>query len=980
MGFRKRISDGARSLGGKLGIVKEDGAGGEDTNRSPSGGFTESPDSEARDASATTGKTLNNHPDEIVVSLKKLKNELNTTSEIKSLEVKVGTQSCTLQTVIDTLKTDRNLAKQILITWIDQNYQNKMQNKSENMALVYCLVNFAFRKDFRNEVAVKFGSKNEKLKNKVIAFARKNSLGINQLTNMFKELKSKSNDIVKPIQDLESGRAGKARRANRKLLNKAKLAKETAKHKIRNKLKPTTTDINIPTQTATKDKQDETQKTCNLELITLSPKAQKQFDALKTKVYGYGFSTLDTNQDKPIITSCNTDKFLSQLKTLDHPDFRYLKIKIERFTSLDPLITLLQTQAPSGYLPYDNAFITDLLDTCEELKKQQSACDTTPPQQIKTTKQPQQVITFPKTVTYKQTKQFTDQQEMAEPEQIQSRSKPDPNQQSPSDTNIFPKSLNPDKTPAPETSDPAESFIIDKCTSILSDSNAKYENAAKALKEIQSNQLTQNLRPVLCKLPDPLAPTTFPKDVDLPGLSQKSYSYLKQLWEKTKTLAQQEGITNPPSSGKRITANFPISAPNANNLQHISFSAPNFHPDPKTDKQTQQQPELTDQQKIDDDNDKIITICQEKDLLNEETPPLNAIISELNQLQTSLQITSLKNYFTQLINGLNNTDTLDYQNLPKQPKELDNLAYNQVTQLWKKAQDLLIWQNISSYIHTNVQQITNTANTLKNLKDQFQTFLDKNKATKMQGTLRTILDCLNRTDFTTLNFWTKKTLDDCKIHITDEAYKTLSEFWDKAKTLASSQTNSRPIKVYKPTNLKTHSSTTQITTDSTKEQQNPPEPQDQKTKDDPPPNDNEKAEDPPPPPPEDDDNVPPPTTENNDDDKIPPPPDDDPPMQEDYNLINSAWSKIDTKPNLTLSEILNHLKTCQTQAHNNDVKTYLQTLITHMNKTDFLQQDPPTAASRGSISRDGGQDILTTLDKIWEKAKSVANNQHIDSD
>lgn len=980
MGIRKRISDGARSLGGKLGIVKEDGAGGEGTNRSPSTDSTAYPDSEARDASATPAETLNNRPEEIVISLKNLKNNLNTMSEIKNLAVKVGTQSCTLQTVIDTLKTDRDLAKQILITWIDQNYQSKMQNKSGNMALVYCLVNFAFRKDFRNEVAVKFGSKNDKLKNTVIAFARKNSLGINQLTNMFNELKSKSNDIVKPIQDLESGRAGKARRAKRKLLNKAKLAKETAKHKIRNKLKPTTIAINIPTQTATKDKQDETPKTCNLELITLSPKAQKEFEHLKTKVYGYGFSTVERQNQTRINTSDNTSTFLSELKTLNHPDFSHLKIKIENFKSLDQLTTLLSGNAPSIDLPYENAFIKQLLDTCNELKQQESACDKEPPQQIKTTKQPQQVITFPKTVTYKQTKQFTDQQEMAEPEQIQSRSEPEPKQnQSPSNTTIFPESLNPKNTPATETYDPAESFIIDKCTSILSDTNAKYENAAKALKEIQSNQLTQNLRPVLCKLPDPLAPTTFPKDIDLPGLSQKSYSYLKQLWEKTKTLAQQEGITNPPSSGKRITANFPISAPNANNLQHISFSAPNFHPDPKTDKQTQQQPELTDQQTIDDDNDEIIKICQEKDLLHEQTQPLTAILSKLDQLQTSLQITSLKDYFTKLITGLNNTDTLDYQHLPKQPKELGILAYNQVNQLWKKAQDLLIWQNISSYIHTNVQQITNTANTLKNLKDQFQSFLAKNKATQMQNALRTILDCLNRPDFAKLTFWTKKTLEDYKIHITDETYKTLSEFWDKAKTLASSPTKSQPNKTYEPTNLNTHSSTTQITTNSTNEQQNPPEPQDQKTKDDPPPNDNENAEDPPPPP-EDDDHVPPPKTDDQDEDKIPPPPDDDPPMQEDYNLLNSAWSEIDTTPNLTLSEILDHLKTCQTQAQNNDVKTYLQTLITQMNKTDFLQQDPPTEASRGSISRDGGQNILTTLDKIWEKAKSVANNQHIDSD
>lgn len=948
MGIRKGISDGARSLGKKLGIVKEDGAGGEGTNRSPSTDSTAYPDSKARDASATPAKALNNQPDEIVVSLKKLKNKLNTMPEITSLEVKVGTQSCKLQAVIDTLKTDRNLAKQILITWIDQNYQSKMQNKSENMALVYCLVNFAFRKDFRNEVAVKFDSTNDKLKNKVIAFARQNSLGINQLTNMFKELQSKSNDIVTSIQTLESGRAGKARRAKRKLLNKAKLAKETAKHNIRKKLKPTTTKIEIETLTATTAETSESKPTCNLKLITLSPKAQKEFEHLKTKVYGYDFSTLDTNQDKPIIQSCNTDCFLTQLRNLKHPDFKHLKIQITDFISLDQLISLLRSKAHLVELPYDQSFITDLLNTCKELQQQQSACDTKTPEKIKTTKQSQQVITFPGPVTYKQKKQFTDQQEMAEPEQIHSR----------------PQRLYPDKTPAPETSDPAESFIIEKCNSILSDPNAKYENAAKALKEIQSNQLTQNLRPVLCKLPDPLAPTTFPKNVDLPGLTPKSYSYLQKLWEKTKTLAQQEGITNPPSSGKRITANFPISAPNANNLQHIPFSAPNFNPDPKTDKQTQQQPQLTDQQTIDDDNDEIIKICQEKDLLNEQTQPLNAIISKLAQLQTSLQITSLKDYFTTLITGLNNTDTLDYQNLPKQPKELGILAYNQVNQLWKKAQDLLIWQNISSYIHTNVKQITNTANTLTNLKDQFQSFLAKNKATQMQNALRTILDCLNRPDFAGLNFWTKKTLEDYKIHITDESYNTLSEFWDKAKKLASSQTNS---------------STTQINTNSETEQQNPPEPQDQKTKDDPPPNDNENAEDPPPPP-EDDDNVPPPPTENNDDDKIPPPPDDDPPMQEDYNLINSAWSEIDTKPNLTLSEILNHLKTCQTQAQNNDVKTYLQKLITQMNKTNFLQQDPPTAASRGSISRDGGQDILTTLDKIWEKAKSVANNQHIDSD
>ena len=529
---------------------------------------------------------------EIVVSLKKLKTKIKGDNGINGKEVEIEGEKYTLLKIIEKLKNDREKAKKILINWINKFYNDIIENDNNKLALIYCLETFAFRKDFRNEVKVKFGNASTQLQQKVIQFGNKKEIKCENMEELHKKIKS-TEKISDEITKLEAGKSAKARRASRKLLKKAILETNTIKHKLIQKLKPPiekrTTTRTIPTGGNNAGTGE-----VNLVLTQLSPKAQKEFDRLRTKVYGYGFIGARNG---------GGNAFVSELKSLEHHDFGNLKVAIKgekELTDLTALIEYLKDNKSTDNLPYTTTFLDDLIKTCEELERQlkssqtpekqplsgegessdnsqigreENVVDGTPsPQAVEAIEMEEDTTPQIRTVEVKK----AEKPELEEATVVGNPQGPQPQPQLATKGNFKPTPMqqvtiekvdlhgqeatvvgNPQGAKPQQHS--ASQYISKQVEEALANENITFEGAKRVLDDIKTDEATSHMKTVLAKIPEPIRGNKFPENSELLGVNEDDYKNIKKIWLKAQELAPNESVTGTTPPPKILKPNFPIS-------------------------------------------------------------------------------------------------------------------------------------------------------------------------------------------------------------------------------------------------------------------------------------------------------------------------------------------------------------------------------------------------------------------------------------
>ena len=489
---------------------------------------------------------------EIVVSLKKLEAKIKSYNELKGKKVEIDNTEHTILDIIAKLKNDREKAKEILINWIDKYYDdNSIKNDNNKLALIYCLETFAFRKDFRNEVKVKFGNASTQLQQKVIQFGNKKEIKCENMEELHKKIKS-TEKISDEITKLEAGKSAKARRASRKLLKKAILETNTIKHKLIQKLKPPiekrTTTRTIPTGGNNAGTGE-----VNLVLTQLSPKAQKEFDRLRTKVYGYGFIGARNG---------GGNAFVSELKSLEHHDFGNLKVAIKgekELTDLTALIEYLKDNKSTDNLPYTTTFLDDLIKTCEELERQLKSSQTPEKQPLSgegESSDNSQIGREENVVDGTPSPQAVEAIEMEEdttpqirPVEVKKAEKPE----------LEEATVVGNPQGAKPQQHSASQYISKQVEEALANENITFEGAKRVLDDIKTDEATSHMKTVLAKIPEPIRGNKFPENSELLGVNEDDYKNIKKIWLKAQELAPNESVTGTTPPPKILKPNFPIS-------------------------------------------------------------------------------------------------------------------------------------------------------------------------------------------------------------------------------------------------------------------------------------------------------------------------------------------------------------------------------------------------------------------------------------
>lgn len=292
--------------------------------------------SNVRDKQQTNSK-------EIVVSLKKLTKELDQMTNINRQTVNFSNTTYKLSDVIKKLKTERDEAKKILIAWIETNY-DRIKNNAEHWGTIFCLLNFAFRKDFKNEVKVSFGAKNQKLSGKVNQHATQDTITLTNMEKLFTAAKTIKNDEWKQITDLPitAGQVGRTKRALRKKLTHFKLETRETAHNVKKRI---------------------------IGSKNLSPKAYNQFQ----KFWQDFDITSYLTEDKSI----DDDRFIDALKqNLTHPDFQTKSTEkdtptqsiFNTNTSFDDLYNMPK-ELPETFQEHWKTFINDVKNQLAEYQE-----------------------------------------------------------------------------------------------------------------------------------------------------------------------------------------------------------------------------------------------------------------------------------------------------------------------------------------------------------------------------------------------------------------------------------------------------------------------------------------------------------------------------------------------------------------------------------------------------------------------------------
>ncbi len=740
---------------------------------------------EAADGTAAEGgATEQAQPKEIVVSLKKLKNKITNNNALKSGNLKEA--GAELLTVITTLKKDRNLARQQLINWINKYYSdNNVKNDSAVWGLVYCLVNFVFRKDSRNAVGVKFDEDNSNLLGKVRAGAASANYTVtNKVTNLFDAAKGITNEQWGTITKtgISANKVDHAQRDTRKKFKKSKLAVSEIAHSV---------------------------KKHTIGSKNLSPKAIKEFERLKNKVYAYGFCELDKEREKtdgiPIIKTCNFEQFLKELRGLKHKDFTTLKDYIEKFSLYEIITSADQSATLQG--AYTSQFISDVVDLCKKINEQSNKAvnKATTNQEPKTTPERSEEIKEQSNTATSNTSE-TKQQPPSTKIDIPLPGK--------TTTTFSAESLQ--KAKAKTTAE-----LLKKCyeeantlDDIIDNINmvTDYPNIFSKIR-LKLNTIriaATNGKNDLAKL---IASLSDIKGVDenaLTGLQDKLRSLLGLQTEVTPKTPNIAAKTSPASttgasqtaktSGGLRTLGQVIKPSNLNDRQ------PNTQPgQPKKPPRAEQQGQtqsgvttaadndpasMTDSPAIAANTKLIETVTN---ALNNKNLTLEGAKDVFAALATEQTYEPLRALLNHVNNNVQNGSPLqhDFWTLAERtnygPITADALIV--LKQLWNTTNNLKSWKATNLYIVQQLPLITETSKNLADLTTQFEKFLLEKEVQTVGPTLKDMLRHLKSDKLAATPFWTHQQLLGSGNLIDENTYQTLTKFWEKARELAKAKTD-----------------------------------------------------------------------------------------------------------------------------------------------------------------------------------------------